>query len=45
MRTSTGAEPIREAFEIDLIYLIEDRNDCLSSWVIRTPPVLAIRAR
>ena len=26
MRAATGTEPIREAFEIDLIYLVEDRH-------------------
>jgi len=26
MRAATGTEPIREALEIDLIYLVEDRH-------------------
>jgi hypothetical protein len=26
MRAATGSEPVREALEIDLIYLVEDRN-------------------
>ena len=29
MRTSPGTEPLREAFEIDLVDLIEDRNHSL----------------
>src|SRR5258706_4262241 len=26
MRAATGTKPVREAFEVDLIYLVEDRH-------------------
>jgi hypothetical protein len=29
MRAATGPEPIREAFEVDLVYLVEDRHHSL----------------
>ena len=26
MRAATGTEPVRKAFEVDLVYLVEDRH-------------------
>src|SRR5258708_19751098 len=50
MRAATGTEPVRKAFEVDLVYLIEDRHHGLlnnfvlqSSDAQRTLPPVALR--
>src|SRR5260370_27805130 len=50
MRAATGTEPVRKAFEVDLVYLIEDRHHGLlnnfvlqSSDAQRTLPPVGLR--
>src|SRR6516225_3887952 len=50
MRAATGTEPVREAFEVDLIYLVEDRHHgLLNDFVLqrrdaqRTLPSVSLR--
>src|SRR5258708_19436167 len=50
MRAATGTKPVREAFEVDLIYLVEDRHhSLLNNFVVqsrdahRTFPPLTFR--
>ncbi len=50
MRATTGTKPVREAFEVDLIYLVEDRHhSLLNDFVLqrcdaqRTLPPVSLR--
>src|SRR5260370_19219601 len=50
MRAATGTEPVRKAFEVDLVYLIEDRHHgLLNNFVLqrrdaqRTLPTVGLR--
>src|ERR1700761_2354524 len=50
MRTASGAEPVREALEVDLVYLIEDRHHSLLDDLVlqccdaqRTLPSVSLR--
>src|SRR4029077_127965 len=37
MRAATGTKPVREAFEVDLIYLVEDRHHrLLNNFVLQS---------
>src|SRR5712692_7087577 len=50
MRATTGTKPVREAFEVDLVYLVEDRHhSLLNDFVLqrcdaqRTLPPIGLR--
>src|ERR1700688_865619 len=50
MRATTGTKPVREAFEVDLIYLVEDRHHSLLNYFVlqrcdaqRTLPPVSFR--
>ena len=50
MRAAARSEPVREAFEVDLIYLIEDRHHRLLDYLVlysrdaqRTLPSVGLR--
>src|SRR5437660_11575209 len=50
MRAATGTKPVREAFEVDLIYLVEDRHHSLLNYFVlqccdaqRTLPPVSFR--